>query len=147
MTWETGFIAINAFVMPAWLLLLIFPHSKVTRLAVHSMLWPVALGSLYAILLIASIGFGIGDPDAGFSLSGVQALFNHPNGVLIGWSHYLVFDLFVGAWIARDAMRQDIAHWQTIPCLLGSFLFGPVGILLYALLRLFKGKGFSLFEA
>ena len=62
------------------------------------------------------------------------------------WSHYLVFDLFVGAWIARDAQRLEIAHWQTIPCMLGSFLFGPVGLLLYALLRLIKGKGFSLFE-
>ena len=147
MSWETGFFAINAFVLPAWILLILFPNTKVTRLAVHSMVWPVALGFVYAVLLIAAMGFGIGDPNAGFSLSGVQALFNHPNGVLIGWSHYLVFDLFVGAWIARDATRHDIAHWQTIPCLLGAFVFGPVGLLLYALLRLAKGKGFSLFEA
>ncbi|MEL6725246.1 MAG: ABA4-like family protein [Pseudomonadota bacterium] len=146
MTWETGFVAINALVLPAWILLIVLPHAKITKAAVHSMLWPVVLGSVYAVLLIAAMGFGIGDPNAGFSLGGVQALFNHPNGVLIGWSHYLVFDLFVGAWIARDAMRQGIAHWQTVPCLLGSFVFGPVGLLLYALLRLLKGKGFSLFE-
>ena len=85
-------------------------------------------------------------PDAGFTFEGVQALFDHPNGMLTGWSHYLVFDLFVGAWIARDAQRLLISHFLTIPCILGSFVFGPVGLLLYAPLRLALGKGFSLYE-
>ena len=147
MNWEMGFTAINAMVFPAWILLIVLPTAKITRAAVHSMLWPVLMGSIYAVLLVAAIGFGVAHPDAGFSYTGVSALFDHPNGLLIGWSHYLVFDLFVGAWIARDAQRLEIAHWKTIPCLLGSFLFGPVGLLLYAILRLVSGKGGSLFEA
>ena len=146
MSWEFGFGVINALVLPAWALLIFLPRAKITSTAVHSMLWPVVLGTIYTVLLIAAMGFGVGDPEAGFSLTGVQALFNHPNGVLIGWSHYLVFDLFVGAWIARDGQRLNIAHWQLIPCILGSFVFGPVGLLLYALLRLALGKGFSLYE-
>lgn len=146
MSWETGYSVINFLVMPAWVLLIFLPRAKVTRAAVHSMLWPVIMGAIYAALLVAAMGFGLSHPDAGFSFSGVQALFDHPNGILVGWSHYLVFDLFVGAWIARDAQRHSIAHWQTIPCILGSYLFGPVGLLLYAILRLVSGKGFSLFE-
>ena len=146
MTWETGFSVINLLVLPAWALLVFLPRARITQAAVHSMLYPVILGAIYGTLLVAAIGFGVSDPDAGFTFAGVQALFDHPNGVIIGWSHYLVFDLFVGAWIARDAQRLEIVHWQTIPCMLGSFLFGPVGLLLYALLRLIKGKGFSLFE-
>ena len=146
MNWEFGFGGSNALVLPAWARLIFLPRAKITSTAVHSMLWPVVLGAIYAVLLIAAMGFGVGDPEAGFSLTGVQALFNHPNGVLIGWSHYLVFDLFVGAWIARDGQRLGIAHWQLIPCILGSFVFGPVGLLLYALLRLALGKGFSLYE-
>ena len=147
MSWENGFSLINLFVMPAWALLIFLPRAKITRAAVHSMLYPVLFGVIYGTLLMGSIFFGMSDPDAGFSFSGVQALFDHPNGVMVGWSHYLVFDLFIGAWIARDAQRLEIAHWQTIPCILGSFVFGPVGLLLYALLRLAHGKGFSLFEA
>ncbi|MEO1553917.1 MAG: ABA4-like family protein [Pseudomonadota bacterium] len=146
MTWDTGFSAINLLVMPAWALLIFLPRAKITRVAVHSMLYPILFGAIYTVLLIAAMFFGLSDPDAGFTFSGVQALFDHPNGVIVGWSHYLVFDLFVGAWIARDAKRHEIAHWQTIPCILGSFLFGPVGLLLYALLRFAKGKGFSLSE-
>ena len=110
------------------------------------MLWPVVMGAIYAALLAGSMFFGQAHPDAGFSFEGVQALFDHPNGILIGWSHYLVFDLFVGAWIARDAKRVDISHIVTVPCLLGAFLFGPVGLLLYAVIRLISGKGFSLNE-
>ena len=146
MSWELGFSAVNLLVMPAWALLILLPRAKITRAIVHSMLYPVVIGATYASLLIAAMVFGQSDPDAGFTFTGVQALFDHPNGVLVGWSHYLVFDLFVGAWIARDAQRQQIAHWQTIPCLLGSYIFGPVGLLIHALLRLAHGKGFSLFE-
>lgn len=146
MTWDMGFVAINALVLPAWAMLIFLPKARITNTAVHSMLWPMVMGSIYTVLLIAAMGFGVGDPNAGFSLPGVQALFDHPNGVLIGWSHYLAFDLFVGAWIGRDALRRGVPHWQTVPCLLGSFAFGPVGLLLYALLRVFTGKGFALSE-
>ena len=146
MTWDTGFSLINLLVMPAWALLVFLPRANITRSVVHSMLYPILIGAIYAALLIAAMFFGLSHPEAGFNFAGVQALFDHPNGVIIGWSHYLVFDLFVGAWIARDAQRQEIVHWQTIPCILGSYVFGPAGLLLYALLRLAKGKGFSLFE-
>ncbi|GAB5455461.1 MAG: ABA4-like family protein [Henriciella sp.] len=146
MTWDTGFLIINALVMPAWVLLIFLPRAKITKAAVHSMLWPVVIGAIYAALLIGAVGFGLSHPEAGFSFSGVQALFDHPNGVLVGWSHYLVFDLFVGAWIARDAQRRDIAHWKAIPCILGSYVFGPAGLLLYAILRLVSGHGVSLEE-
>jgi len=146
MSWETGYTIINALVVPAWALLIFLPRARITSTAVHSMFWPVLMGSVYAILLIAAMAFGQSHPDAGFTFTGVQALFDHPNGILVGWTHYLAFDLFVGAWIGRDSQRQGIPHWQTIPCLLGAFLFGPVGLLLYALIRLIAGKGGSLFE-
>lgn len=147
MSWELGYTLINALVVPAWALLLVLPRSPITQALVHSMLWPVLMGSIYATLLIASLAYGQAHPDAGFSFTGVQALFDHPNGVLVGWTHFLVFDLFVGAWIARDAQRREISHIVTVPCLLGAFLFGPVGLLLYALIRLFSGKGFALSES
>ncbi len=146
MSWELGYNVINALVVPAWALLLVLPRSPITKALVHSMLWPVLMGVIYTVLLIGSMFFGLSHPDAGFSFTGVQALFDHPNGLLVGWTHYLVFDLFVGAWIVRDAQRREISHIVTVPCLLGAFLFGPVGLLLYAMIRVFSGKGFSLDE-
>jgi len=146
MMWETGFTLINALVVPAWLLLLFLPRAGITKRLIHSMLWPLLIGSIYTVCLIAGVFFGQSHPDAGFTMQGVTALFQHPNGVLVGWSHFLIFDLFVGAWIGRDSQRQSIPHWQAAPCILFSYIFGPVGLVLYALLRLAHGKGFSLIE-
>jgi SNF family Na+-dependent transporter len=55
--------------------------------------------------------------------------------VLLGWVHFLAFDLFIGAWMVRDARRLKILHLAVIPCLLVTFLLGPVGLLTYLVLR------------
>ena len=69
------------------------------------------------------------------SLDSLTLLFTSKQFVLVGWIHYLVFDLFVGAWEARDAARHGISRWVLVPCLLLTFLFGPSGLLLYLVLR------------
>ena len=71
MSWELGFNLINALVVPAWALLLVLPRSPITKALVHSMFWPVLMGSIYATLLIASMFFGQAHPDAGFVSGGV----------------------------------------------------------------------------
>jgi hypothetical protein len=66
----------------------------------------------------------------------VSVLFRSPYALLAGWIHYLAFDLFTGAWEARDAAQAGISRWLVAPCLLLTFLFGPAGLALYLLLRL-----------
>ena len=140
MTLENLFTALNYSVLPAWLLLAFAPRWGVTKLLVHSFLYPILLGGAYSALLIAALFFGQSSSDGGFSsIAGVSALFSHPVGVLTGWTHYLVFDLFVGAWISRDAIQKGINYWLVIPCLFFTLMFGPVGLLLYFLLRLGAG--------
>ncbi len=79
-------------------------------------------------------------------MDGVSAIFSTPIGVLIGWSHYLVFDLFVGAWIGRDAQRRGVSHWLAAPAMLLSYLLGPIGALIYFLGRFAFKRQFSLEE-
>ena len=147
MDWNLLYMLINALVIPAWLLLLLAPGWRTTAMVVHSGIYPLAYGSLYTICLIASIFFGQSAEGVGMgSIAAVSALFDHPNGVIVGWSHYLVFDLFVGAWIGRDSRRRAIPHLAAAPCILASFLFGPVGLLAYMLVRISRGEGISLFE-
>ena len=43
-----------------------------------------------------------------------------------------------GCWEVRDARHHDIPHWAVIPSLILTFLFGPVGLLLYFLIRIFR---------
>lgn len=136
----------NASVMPAWALLALAPKWRGTDILVHSALWPIILGLFYFGCMVASIFFGVGshpsDPPVDFStIAGVRNIFATDMGVLIGWSHYLVFDLFVGAWEGRDARRRGFNHLLLLPCLFLTLMFGPVGLLLYLFLRKVTGKG------
>lgn len=134
MSTDELFLICNYAVMPAWLLLFLLPHHRVTQLLVHAIWVPLILTPFY----IWALFFGQPAPEgASFgSLQGVMLLFQSPTAVLGGWIHYLIFDLFIGAWIVRDAKRRDINHWLTLPILLATLMVGPVGLMLYLLLRL-----------
>ena len=69
------------------------------------------------------------------SLSGVMSLFQDPKSVMAGWVHYLAFDLWIGSWEIGDARKHGINRWFVLPCLLFTFMLGPVGLLLYLILR------------
>jgi Domain of unknown function (DUF4281) len=142
LNYETVFSLINFAVLPAWLLLAVFPRSAITRTVVHSGLYPLGLGLFYAVTLTMGFGFGYGADGGNFnSAAGVSQVFSHPHGILIGWSHYLVFDLFVGAWMARDARRRGVPHLALVPCLFFTLMLGPVGLLMYFVMRLVLRKG------
>jgi hypothetical protein len=76
-----------------------------------------------------------------------MTLFTSPSVVLVGWVHYLVFDLFVGAWEVRDAHRRSISHLFVVPCLVMTLMLGPIGLLAYLLLRFAKTRVVSLDES
>jgi Domain of unknown function (DUF4281) len=136
-------------VLPFWALLIFVPHLKVTDWLVHSVFAPIVLGVVYALLISGYYFGGIVVPEgAGFgSLGGVMKFFTVKQLALAGWAHYIVFDLFLGAWQARDAQRLGLNHFALIPCLLLTLVAGPVGLLVYLLVRGISGRGgASLFE-
>ena len=51
--------------------------------------------------------------------------------MLVGWVHYLAFDLWVGAWEAEVAPKWGVPHWALLPCLGFTFLVGPVGLVMF----------------
>jgi hypothetical protein len=74
------------------------------------------------------------------SLNGVMELFTNKTAVTAGWVHYLAFDLLTGIWIKKNAQKYNINHLILVPCLLLTFMLGPIGLLLYLLIRIFKTK-------
>jgi hypothetical protein len=138
------FLFCNYAVLPAWLLLAVLPHHKITQTLIHAIWIPCLLAPVYIWALFFGPppieGAGMG------SLAGVMLLFQSPMALLGGWIHYLVFDLFIGAWIVRDARRLGINHWLTLPCLLATLMAGPAGLLLYLLLRVAMTQKTSLYE-
>ncbi len=121
----------NPLALFAWALLVLAPRWRVTRRLVLSGAWSLGLAVAYATL-IGTHYLGAHGSEGGFnSLAQVAALFRDPWALLAGWMHYLCFDLFTGAWEARDAQRRGVPHWALVPALLLTFLLGPVGLLVY----------------
>lgn len=136
MDWNTLFIWANMLVMPAWVLLWTLPDSNLTQRLVYSFWYPLLLGGTYAFLLgYALQQSGDMSMDALTTIDGLQALFSGPAALVTGWLHYLLFDLFTGMWIARDALRLGIPKGIVFLPLLFTLMAGPIGLLLYLGIR------------
>lgn len=105
------------------------------------------LALAYAILIIAlmsgliSDGGPTGGPGVDFTtLAGIMAIFDSPGGATIGWIHYLAFDLFVGIWAAQNADRRVIGRVIQVPILFFILMAGPLGLVLYLILRQMVGQ-------
>jgi len=130
---ELVFAIVNYSVLPAWLGLVLAPRSRFTTLLVHSGAMCAVLAVAYAWLLF---GDSPGPQGAHFwSLEGVTRIFTTPRTITACWIHYLIFDLFVGAWEARDAQRLGVRHLFVVPSLVLTLLFGPVGLLSWLAIR------------
>ena len=141
---EAVFSMASTAVLPGWLLLVFAPRWRHSARFVSAVLIPGLLAVLYAALIAARWG----GAEGGFSsLADVQKLFADPWILLAGWVHYLVFDLFIGAWEVRDAGRLGIPHLLVVPCLVLTFLFGPVGLLLYGIVRAVRSRRLLVDEA
>jgi len=129
---EQLFSLCGALVLPGWLLLIFVPRWKWTARVIAAWVLPLTLAVVYLVLVATHFG----DSEGGFgSLAEVSRLFQNPHNLLAGWIHYLAFDLFIGSWEVRDAQRIGIHHLLVVPCLILTFLLGPVGLLLYFALR------------
>lgn len=137
---EKLFSICNGIALIGWILLVFLPRWRWTSRLVLAGVIPMLLATVYLAIIITTFG----KADGGFgSLAEVMKLFTYPWVALGGWVHYLVFDLFVGAWEVRDAQTRGISHWLVVPCLLLTFLLGPIGFLLYHVIRQFAKKDFS----
>lgn len=130
---ETMFTLANRMILPAWLLLVLLPRWNWTIKLIHHVWIPMLLGVAYIYAMSNAFPFPEG---GGFSsLPKLMTSFTAPWLVVAGWIHYLAFDLFVGAWIVRDSQRRNVHHLWIVPCLVLTLLAGPVGFLLYGLIR------------
>ena len=131
MTLEQVFSVASTLAALGWLFLIVVPKRP---LAVHvaGVFFPLILAAIYLYFIATNMrgaegGFG--------SLADVATLFQKRELLLAGWIHYLCFDLFVGAWEVRDSQQHGIPHLVVIPCLIMTFMLGPIGLLFYMAIR------------
>lgn len=133
MNLETVFSIANSLAFFCWILLFVVYQKR----WVYKLLYSFILGVLSLTYLVFILKGIASDSQGGFdSLANVKAMFSSDEAVLAGWIHYLAFDLFVGMWICHDSDLRKINRWILLPCLLLTFLLGPIGFLLYLLVRI-----------
>ena len=135
---EQVFQIANVVAPDGWLVLLFVPSNRAVVEGVARALVPSLLSVAYAVILIPFLlrgGFGsLG------SLEGLAAGLGQPWLLVAGWLHYLAFDLLVGAWEVTTAQDEEIPHYALIPCLVFTFLLGPIGFLCFLILRWTLGR-------
>jgi Domain of unknown function (DUF4281) len=129
---ETIFSLCSLVAVIGWLALLLAPLAR-PRLIIIARIMAIILCAAYFTQLF-TITRPV--PGASFStLAGVTALFSLPGNVMLGWTHYLAFDLFIGSWEIENAGKLGIPHWAMIVPLFLTFMLGPIGLLTYVAIR------------
>jgi hypothetical protein len=129
---QREFMAINSTAVPLWLALILFPRSTMTRRMMSALpSIQIAMGAAYTGLLVRAAR----QPDfprALFDGDGWRMALATPQGFATGWTHFVVFDLFVGRWIWETALAEDrgCRVALTFAC-----LAGPVGLMIFNLQR------------
>ena len=148
LTLDNIFLVANWGIIPFWLLLIFFPSTAITRFLVHSIILPALFGAAYIfiaynVFLNENIfdGFGLY-----LGLENLYAVFSDENFLLIFWLHFLAISLFIGSWISRDAVRYSIPKFLSAICIVLTYFTGPIGLVVYWIIRIFFAKKFSLNE-
>ena len=128
MSWEDLFGLANLLALTSWGLLLLAPRWQwligVLRYGVPGVL------SVAYVVLIGLTFFGI--EGGGFNtLAEVKTLLSVDPMLLGGWVHYLAFDLVIGTFIAERSEVRGISRLIQAPILVATFMFGPIGYLLF----------------
>ena len=143
MNWDLVFGATNALALVGWAMLAVLPRGP----AVRSIVLYACVGLLclaYASMFVALFGNlvdparlpGLPPPDLGdYSVKGIRALFMSDGGIVLGWTHYLAFDLFVGLWVANDADNKGFGRLVQLPILFCILMAGPIGLLIWLAVR------------
>jgi ABA DEFICIENT 4-like len=131
------FLFVTVLPLPFWVLMIALPNWRGTQRVMQSRLAVIPLLAVYAVLIIPQLPgilslFVRAEP---VKLDELARFLGRPDATLVAWIHVLAFDLFVGRWAYRDSRQRRIPVWLTAPILLLLMLFGPLGLLLYLLVR------------
>jgi hypothetical protein len=139
---EGAFSAASTLAMTGWVMLAASHFGRLRWIRLYpEIIVPLLLSAAYAALILAFWT----SADGGFStLTDVALLFQTPEILLAGWLHYLAFDLLIGAWIVRANEVEGLPFALLLPILALTFLFGPVGYLLFQSLRLARSQKLGL---
>tara|TARA_B100001057_G_scaffold338788_1_gene339518 strand:- start:1603 stop:2076 length:474 start_codon:yes stop_codon:yes gene_type:complete len=148
-TIEMLYLWVNIGVLPFWLLIIFFPKSHLCKYLVTS-IFPIFLLTGAYIFVLYKAYLGSFEFDNNFSLylglAYVSELFSNDYFLLMFWIHFVSINLFVGGWILKDAQKLFVNKILLAFPLLITYLIGPLGLLIYWIIRIFYTKSLNLYD-
>ena len=146
-TLEVIYLIVNYGVIPFWLMLVFIPSGKFTGAIINTIFLPTVLAATYGYLIYIEFYAGgilpgsvtdkaLANLQLYVGLDSLASLFGNKTFLLTFWIHFLTLSLFVGTWIAKDALRQGIHKYVVIFPLILTYFTGPLGLFLYLFLRM-----------
>ena len=146
---EMLYFWVNIGVLPFWFLIIFFPQSQLCKYLVTSIFPIFLLGSAYLFLIyksyLNSYDF-LGNFNLYLGIEYLSDLFEDKSYLLLFWIHFVSINLFTGGWILKDSQRFYINKYLLAFPLILIYLIGPIGLVIYWVIRIFYAKKMSLYE-
>ncbi|MFM8705203.1 MAG: ABA4-like family protein, partial [Planctomycetia bacterium] len=102
---EKFFQLTNTLALLAWVPLILLPGKKLVSTVLCGVVVPSLLALAYASVIGWKLATNGPPPGDVMTLAGLREVFRDDWVFAAAWTHYLAFDMVVGAWIARDSVR------------------------------------------
>ena len=146
---ETLYMWVNVGVLPFWFILIFFPQSHLSRIFVASIFPMLILSGAYIFVLYKSylIGYDfIGNFSLYLGLDELSRLYEDHLYLMLFWIHFIAINLFTGGWIVKDSQKFNINKIIISIPLIIIYLMGPIGLIVYWVIRIFYAKRMNLYE-
>ena len=149
LTFENIYLWANFGVLPFWLMLIFIPNSRFTQFFVNSIILPLILSAAYVYAIYQAILFE--EPIFDFfklylNLDNLYTIFATESFLLVFWLHFLALNLFLGSWVSRDGVKYNITRSLLFIPLILIYFTGPLGLVLYWIIRVFFAKKLGLHD-
>ncbi|MCH1537023.1 MAG: DUF4281 domain-containing protein [Candidatus Poseidonia sp.] len=122
----------SLYILPFWVMMWFAPyHERTAALMKNEWIYLAPLAVAYTIAVLPNIidifillGSDMPTPAI------VVDMFSERDVILVGWLHYLAFDLFVGRWTWKRLVATEQPIYVSFPVLLFSMMVAPLGALL-----------------
>ena len=146
---EMVYMWLNLGVLPFWFVLVVFPKSQICK-AFTASIFPIFILSLFYtyLLYIAYVdGYDfLQNFKIYLGLSEISNLFKNQFFLILFWVHFLAMNLFCGGWIVNDSQMFGMNKFLVSIPLIITYLIGPIGIVIYWIIRIFYAKRIRLYD-
>jgi len=149
LTFKNIYLYTNLLVIPFWLMIILIPTSKITKILVNSIILPLIFSTTYIFIIYKMIILDeslMQTFQLYLDLDNLYILFSTEGFLLVFWLHFVSINLFLGSWMSSDGVKYSMPRSLVAVSLIFVYFMGPVGLVLHWFLRIFYAKKINLYD-